>query len=74
MKKEKGEASASTEEIAALASGEPEAGAPSQGAIELSNDESDGLVAHIPVAASADPSGASPSTPQVAAVANTSGD
>jgi hypothetical protein len=29
MKKEKGEASASTEEIAALASGEPEAGAPS---------------------------------------------
>jgi hypothetical protein len=45
MKKEKGEASASTEEIAALASGEPEAGALSEGAIELSDDESDGLVA-----------------------------
>jgi hypothetical protein len=45
--KEKGEALASTEEITALAPREPEAGALPQGVIELSDDESDGLVAPL---------------------------
>jgi hypothetical protein len=45
--KEKGEALASIEEITALAPREPEAGALPQGVIELSDDESDGLVAPL---------------------------
>ncbi|CAD6213234.1 unnamed protein product [Miscanthus lutarioriparius] len=74
MKKEKGEASASTEEIAAPILGAPEDSVPPWGVIELSDDESDGLVASIAAAANIGPSEASPSPPRVAAVPNTSGD
>lgn len=62
MKKDKGEASSSIEEITALASEAPESSVSLKGVIELLNDESKDLGASIAAAASASPSEASPST------------
>lgn len=74
VKKEEGEAVVSTEEVAAPAPGEPKSNAPREGVIELSDDESEDLIASLAAAVSARPSKARPSTPRVAAVPNTSDD
>ena len=74
MKKEKGEASSSTKEIAALAPEAPESSVSLKGVIELLDDESEDLGASIAAVASASPSEAGPSIPWAAAVLNTSGD
>ncbi|CAD6219105.1 unnamed protein product [Miscanthus lutarioriparius] len=72
--KEKGEATTSTEEVAAPAPEESESNVLSQGVIELSNDEPEDLIASIAVAASTGPSKARPSTPRVAIMPDTSDD
>ena len=72
--KEKGEATTSTEEVAAPAPEESESNALSQGVIELSDNEPEDLIASIATATSAGPSEAGPSTPRVAVMPDTSGD
>jgi hypothetical protein len=72
VKKEKGEASVSTEETTTTALGEPKDSVAPQGVNELS--ESGGLVTSVTAAASASPSDAGPPTPLVAAVPDTSDD
>ncbi|CAD6219910.1 unnamed protein product [Miscanthus lutarioriparius] len=71
VKKEKKEASASTEWITALALVEPELNAPLRGIIELFDDKSEELIAYV---ATAGPTEARPSAPWVTTVPNTSSD
>jgi hypothetical protein len=74
VKKEKEEVSTSAMEITALALAVPRSNMPPQGIIELSDDESEDLIASTAATVGADPSEARPSTPRVPAVPNTSGD
>jgi hypothetical protein len=73
MKKEKEEATASVVGITTLALEGPESSAPLKGVIELSDDESEGLIASFTAPASVDPSSTGPSTAWVTTVPNTSG-
>ena len=74
MKKEMEEAVAGTVGITTLAPEGPESNAPPKGVIELSDDESEGLIASFAATASTGPSNAGPSAPRGTAVTDTSGD
>jgi hypothetical protein len=74
MKQEK-EVSASAKEITALALAKPESSTPPRGIIELSDNELEDLIAPVTIiAASAGPSEAGPSAPQVTVVPDMSND
>ena len=72
--KEEEETMASAAGIVTLAPEGPESSVPLKGVIELSDDESDGLVVSCVATATIGPSDAGPSTPWVTAVPDTSGD
>jgi hypothetical protein len=74
VKKEKEEAATSTAGIASLAPEGLGLGAPPQGVIELSDDESEGLIASFTGVGGTSPSDAGPSTPQVTTLPDMSGD
>ena len=72
--KEEEETMASAAGIITLAPEGPESSVPLKGVIELSDDESEGLIASFTATANTGPFDASPSTPRVPAVPDTSGD
>ena len=71
--KEEEETMASAAGIVTLAPEGPESSVPLKGVIELSDDESEGLIAFFTATADTGPSDAGPSTPRVPTVPNTSG-
>jgi len=74
MKKEREEAVVSTAGIAILAPEGLEPSAPPKGVIELSDDESEGLIASFAATVGTGPSDVGPSAPQVTTTPNTSDD
>ena len=74
MKKEMEEAMVGTVGITTLAPKGPKSNVVPKGVIELSDDESEGLIASFAATASTGPSNVDPSAPRGTAVPDTSGD
>jgi hypothetical protein len=74
IKKEKEESMVSSAKIAIPAAGCPESSASPKGVIELSGDESKGLIASFAAIADTSPYDAGPSTPRVLAIPDTNND